>query len=603
MTMAGLDTLIAQWSFPLWQTAGAFLLTVAAFFGTGKLLLRSFPKENFAAFALGTLAVMGAAALLPASRLLLFCLLLPPAIWGIWKSVDVVKKNPLLSIAAVVLFLFFLGSALLIPYSWDEQTYQVALPLRYLQTGSSGPFPDNPYSCYPPLTSRFFARMIALGGIEMPRLLVGVITPLLIAGTAALVKPFRGIAPWATGLCLLLSPLVLTLNRAVNVENFIALFTLGGFFAALKLRKHPFAAPLVSGLLAGGAFAVKPTGSLGALFLLIFFLFSFREWKKWGLFCLCAFTASFFWYLPAFLATKNFFYPYSPAPEPGSVEHFHHLLGSARYGLEGVTGALLNWLFAGFDKKLFDGIVTGFQMPFLGIAALAGIYLKSKVHPRYKKFAIAGAAAFLLPLLLWSILFPQSRFLLPLLPFAAAAGAVAVFRSNFRKVEVVLLGLLLAGTLFFQSYPLLKHYWISWKILPHVRKAPGAALGFLTRDPGLYRSYAYVAENTPLQSRCLLLMERRGLYAPRPYAIACPGFEPSLTPVPESSEKLFEKLRSFDYIIVGNTTQDVDLQSANAEDCKKVFLQLKELAEKGKVRMMPCDGYPVLQIIKQGGKK
>ena len=63
-------------------------------------------------------------------------------------------------------------------------------------------------------------------------------------------------------------------------------------------------------------------------------------------------------------------------------------------------------------------------------------------------------------------------------------------------------------------------------------------------------------------------------------------------------EKLFEKLRSFDYIIVGNTTQDVDLQSANAEACKKVFEHLKTLIEQGKLKVMPCTGYPVLQVIK-----
>ena len=128
--------------------------------------------------------------------------------------------------------------------------------------------------------------------------------------------------------------------------------------------------------------------------------------------------------------------------------------------------------------------------------------------------------------------------------------------------------------------------------------APTRALPHLTRDPGLFQAFGYLARNTPPGARCLLLMERRGLYCPRPYTIACPGFEPSLTPVPETPEKLFEKLRSFDYIIVGNTTQDVDLQSANAEECKKVFSHLRELLERGKVKMLDSSGYAVLQIIK-----
>ncbi len=597
--MAGLETFIAQWTSPLWQSGGAFLLIFSAFFGTGKLLLRRFPKENFAAFALGTLVFMALTALLPPSRILLLSVTLPPGLWGMWKSLELIRKMPLLSLLTVGLFLFFLGSALLIPYSWDEQTYQLALPLRYLQSGGKWFCPDNPYSFYPPLTGRFFANAIALGGIGLPRLIVGAVTPLLLAGTVKLAAPYGKLPACAAGAALILSPLFLSMNRAVYVENFIALFTLGGFFAFRGMRKHFPYAPVVCGLLAGGAFAVKPTGAVGALFLFILFLFPLKAWKKTLIFLLCAFGASFFWYLPTFLETGNFFYPYALFPAPGSVEEFHRILGSARYGLEGATGALLNWLFAGFDRKLFDGIVTGFQMPFLGVAAAAGLYLWSRNHPRFRTFSLLTGGAILLPLLLWSILFPQSRFLLPLLPLVTAGGVIAIERSKYRKWFYTFLVLLLGVVFFFQSFVQLRHYLISWRILPHVRKTPGAALGTLARDPGLYKTFAFLAEKTPPHARCLLLMERRGLYCPRPWTIACPGFEPTLTPVPESSGKLFEKLRTSDYIIVGITTQDVDLQSANTEACQKVFSLLNELIEKGKLKMIFAnESYPVLQVIK-----
>jgi hypothetical protein len=180
-----------------------------------------------------------------------------------------------------------------------------------------------------------------------------------------------------------------------------------------------------------------------------------------------------------------------------------------------------------------------------------------------------------------------------------AGGVIAIERSKYRKWFYTLLVLLLGGVFFFQSFVQLRHYLISWRIQPHVRKTPGAALGTLARDPGLYKAFAFLAEKTPPHARCLLLMERRGLYCPRPWTIACPGFEPTLTPVPESSGKLFEKLRTSDYIIVGITTQDVDLQSANTEACKKVFSLLNELLEKGKLKMIFAnESYPVLQVIK-----
>jgi hypothetical protein len=48
---------------------------------------------------------------------------------------------------------------------------------------------------------------------------------------------------------------------------------------------------------------------------------------------------------------------------------------------------------------------------------------------------------------------------------------------------------------------------------------------------------------------------------------------------------------------VGETTQDVDLQSVSADECKKVFSHLKELLDEGKLRAMPSSGYPVLKIV------
>ena len=592
---------ILQYSFPLWQTTGTALLLLGAFYGCGKLLLHRKPDEEFIAFSVGCAVFMTFFAFLPPVRGVLFAAVLPFALFGVWQVRTAVRKNPGKTLFISLFFLAALGSALLIPYAWDEQTYQLALPLRCLQTGSSGPFPDNPYSFYPALTGWFFTNIIKLGGLELPRIIVGAITPVLILSVWRMTRRYGKTAA-VSGVCaMLLSPLVLNMNRAVYVENFIALFTAGAVFAFWKLRKNFFAAPLVCGILAGSALAVKPTGITGALLLFILFAARYRQWKELLIFCGTAFLFSFFWYLRTFFLTGSFFYPYALAPLPGSVEHFHQLMGSARYGLDGINGTVLNWLFAGFDRKLFDGIVTGFHLPFLGICAAAGLFLWRRKHLRFTFLVSAAVTAFLIPLLLWSAVFPQTRFLLPLLPFFAAGGIAAVSQFPDRKIFFGLLGILMGCTLFFQARQPLYHYFISWKILPHVRRDPGRALSFLTRDPGLYKAFAYLAENTPPAARCLLLMERRGLYSPRPYALAVPGFEPSLTPVPESSEKLFEKFSHFDYIMVGATTQDVDLQSANTEACKQVFEQVKELIDCGKLRPLASPGYPVLQVIKKGG--
>ena len=108
-----------------------------------------------------------------------------------------------------------------------------------------------------------------------------------------------------------------------------------------------------------------------------------------------------------------------------------------------------------------------------------------------------------------------------------------------------------------------------------------------------------LAALTPENSKVLLLLERRGLYCPRSYRLAVPRFEPTLTPPPENAEKLFEKLRAFDYIMVGSTTQDVDLQSANAEECKQLLLQLEELLNRGQLQFLPSPGYRILKVIRE----
>ena len=592
-----LSTFIASWSVPWYHAAGSALLMAAAFFGCGKLLLFSFPKKHFTAFACGAALFMALFALLPAKTLLLWGFMLPFSLYGVYRLFALLRQYPLQGLFAGAFFLFTLASALLPPYAWDEQTYQLAVPLRALQENSFAPFADNPYSFYPALSAWFWANAIKLGGLELPRILVGMITPLLVLELWQMGKRHGKITAATGAAALLFSPLVLNMNRAVYAENFIALFTFGGIAAFFAFRKRGFYAPLLCGVLAGSAFAMKPTGALGSMMIFLLFLFNGKEWKKLLIFCGTAFLFSFFWYLRTFLHTGNFFYPYAFAPLPESVEHFHQLMGSARYGLDGAAGALLNWLFAGFDKKLFDGMVTGFLFPALGAAAVAGAWIWKKRHPRHTGAVLCALAILLLPVLCWSIFFPQSRFLLPCLPAAALLGVVALNHLPMKKWLFACAGVLLLLTVAFQTWPFLKHYTVSWKILGAVRKDFPRALGFLARDPGLFKSFEYLASSTPKEARCLLLMERRGLYCPRKYALAAPGFEPTLTPVPETSEKLFELLKAFDYIIVGETTQDVDLQSVSADECKKVFSHLKELLDEGKLRAMPSSGYPVLKVV------
>ena len=587
---------------PWWVSAAVSALAAAAFYGCGRLLLlKAAPEERLGAFALGCALLMTALSVMPLRSWALFSLLAPFALWGVWllakESVSLRREYA----AFLLLFLAGAGSSFMLPCSWDEQTYQLAVPVRILLESAPGPFPDNPYSYYPALTGGSFTSLIRMGGLQTPRIVVSLITPVLVLSVWKMLRRSAGVLPaWLGAAAFLLSPLTLALNRGTYVENFIALFTLAGIAAAPRFRGKTLAGALVCGILAGAAVAVKPTGVVGALAIACLFAgLSWGEWKKWLLFGVSAFLFCFFWYLRTFSLTGGFFYPYALFPVPGSVEHFHYLLGSARYGLEGAPGLLLNWLFAGFYGKLFDGIVTGIQYPFLLVCAAVVWYREMKAAPEKRRELFFCALAVVLPGALWSLCFPQSRFIMPLLAPVAAAGGAAPARLPGKKFWYAGTALLLVCAALFQSYPHLKHYYVCWRLAGKVQRSPGRALAFLTRDPGYFQAMERLAALTPENSKVLLLLERRGLYCPRSYRLAVPGFEPSLTPVPENAEKLFEKLRTFDYVMVGSTTQDVDLQSANEEACKRILLQLEELSNRGQLQFLPGPGYRILKVIKE----
>ena len=166
---------------PWWAAAAVSLLAVTAFYGCGRLLpVKSFAEDRLGAFALGCALLMTALGVMPLRLWVLLLLLAPFALWGMWLLVRESARLRGEYAAFLLLFLAGAGSSFMLPCSWDEQTYQLAVPVRILLESSSGPFPDNPYSYYPALTGGFFTRLIRLGGLQTPRIVVSLITPVLV---------------------------------------------------------------------------------------------------------------------------------------------------------------------------------------------------------------------------------------------------------------------------------------------------------------------------------------------------------------------------------------------------------------------------------------
>ncbi|MCK5843156.1 MAG: hypothetical protein KAG97_00530, partial [Victivallales bacterium] len=76
-----------------------------------------------------------------------------------------------LIIVISLIFLAGLGSSLCYPFGWDELTYHIAVPMRWLNDGSLNVYPDNPYSGFPSLVEILFRTGMGMGGVLFPRLL------------------------------------------------------------------------------------------------------------------------------------------------------------------------------------------------------------------------------------------------------------------------------------------------------------------------------------------------------------------------------------------------------------------------------------------------
>ena len=166
------------------------LLVLCSAYGMGRLILR---RNDLIAFMLGILI----------SGILAFAFPLPCPAWmirliigaagvfaavGCWQVYALFRRDPYWCCIGAVLFAVFLGSAWLLPYSWDEQVYQIALLQRYLSSGSSGVLPDNTYSAWPGFLQFFLLPGYHLSGILFPRIINAAFSVILICSVCSALR-------------------------------------------------------------------------------------------------------------------------------------------------------------------------------------------------------------------------------------------------------------------------------------------------------------------------------------------------------------------------------------------------------------------------------
>jgi hypothetical protein len=270
------------------------------------------------------------------------------------------------------------------------------------------------------------------------------------------------------------------------------------------------------------------------------------------------------------------------------VSKYHHLLGSYRYGLGAASGIALGWLFAAFDAKIFDGITVNWQFPAMILLCIAGTHCFFRRSSRRFKTAGSLLLSGTVLYLFWALSSQQTRFLLPLL-WLLAVTAAFISKGLSRKQAIVCSVALLACGCVALPADHLKHFVTAWRIQKFIRQDSIRFLVSASRDTGYFEVVDFL-KTTPENSKVLLMLnERRTLYMPRKCTIGEPFFQPLNTPVPESTEKLWENIKGFDYIITSSSGHNPDIQKSTLSAFVKVASLIDTLVKQQHLQLVFAD--------------
>lgn len=450
-----------------------------------------------------------------------------------------------------------LGPALAYPAGWDELVYHGVLPRRWQADGGPAFYPDLPYSAFPSLCEILFWLMAPLECVIAPRLLIWVCWLLSLMVLARLVRrQVAGDACVMVTCACMLSPATLMISANCYVES-LQMLNVAAILLAVGLKSSDNgtterASPLLLGILAGGAAAVKLTG-LTALLLpcLWYFGGARRDRSTWrvvarrmGIYSMVAvgFGLPFYW--RAWSATGNPFYPYfgewfSSDPARLEMSRFHHEIGGSFFGVRSEEAFVAGPILLAFQDRLYDGT---FGWQFLVILLLAAIALVSAIRWRVGRLAVWPAIISTVLYVFWYLTAQQARFAVPIL-LAAVVVASFGLRRLHRPLRCWAMAVVLATTLASLPWKTAGYYFGSWETV----------WGFWTWadyvDDGTDRSYMplveAIREHTPPDAKLLLLIEHRGLYLPRANIIGTPFFQESIFTPPEefaTSDRVLEVL-------------------------------------------------------------
>ncbi len=592
------------------MAAACVATALLAFFGLGRLVFqaaglrwRSPAARELAAVVAGMDLFALAMACLALARLRLpppaafACAALPFAAWGLWTLLKEASRwrahlgRAKLLPAALLLapLAFYLGSALCPPSGWDELVYQIAAPERWLRSGFRETLGDLPYTGFPSLPQLLYWPLLAWGHAIAAKLLSFASFALLCAGAFMLCRTRASIASSAAAMAaFMLAPIVSALCKEAYAEQFIALNMV---VALLIMRgsRPSWRSTLFAGAAAGACAAVKLTGVFAASAAAALSAAPGKRHLRTA--ALIALAAAIFiapFYLKPLLDTGNPFHPYCASLFSGDeaakeTSKFHHDIGSARYGADGIAGLLATPLLLGIPCAPFDRANDGsFGLQLLLLLALAALALKAGSSKRGAAVQILAAAALYL---LWFMTAKQARFLLPafilLLPLAAAG--LSSLRGGYAKAALA--GLLAITALSFPPAAL-KHFAISWRSLADPNGQ--TSIVYSGTGPGYLEAVDALLSKTPEDAKALLLFEERTLYIPRSCVIGTPFFQSGLLTPPDrlDANALREALRkgAFTHLLIRSPENCPDLLPEYLDRCGALLGALGGLVADGSLK-------------------
>jgi len=484
------------------------------------------------------------------------------------KNTCLKKYAPLL--IALSILPLMLGRALCLPAGWDELTYQLALPARWIQTGHLAVFLDNPYSAFPSAASVNFYILMMTGGILAPRLFVLSLWIISVISLYLLIKP--GFSKWSSGIMAFSfgsSFAVIMAAVSAYTELFILVQAAGILLLFRNLSCSRSACYILglAGFLAGIAASVKLTGLIvGAAFFIYILIIKFKENEKLKLSAVSVYLLTFasafiiFYARPYFL-TGNPLYPYFSwifGNEIPSIEmsRYHHLIGSVKYGVPGFSTFFTTPFLLAISPAAFDG---GFGWQFL-VIFLLGIFSAAIAIKSANVKMIAYVSIAFVFYSFWFFTAQQSRFLLPAVFVLFIASKYAIHRVSANFVKLLTLLLLIISPL---SIPdnFRKSCFLSWEtVLGRIKPADYL---YSSTGPGYLKSVDIANTKLPKNAKLMLVFENRGLYFNRDYVIGTPFFQEKFFTPPEQitdPSRIMDILKKnkITHVLIGLSETDPD---------------------------------------------